>query len=83
MENVWSFRESDRGMIAYDRNDTGNLFHPGHLYMDSRILYTAMRPGTLNPTSLLVFLEGFRLFAECNILPELCPGFHGGCLPHM
>lgn len=28
---------------------------------------TVTRPGTSNPTALLVFLEGFRLLAERNI----------------
>ena len=36
-----------------------------------------MRPGTLNPTALLVFLEGFRLFAERDIIFDFCFAFPG------
>ena len=35
------------------------------------------RPGTSNPTALLVFLEGFRLFAERDKFFDLCFAFPG------
>ena len=36
-----------------------------------------MRPGTSNPTALLVFPEGFRLFAERDNFFDLCFAFPG------
>ena len=38
---------------------------------------TVTRPGTSNPTALLVFLEGFRLFAERDKFFDLCFAFPG------
>ena len=38
---------------------------------------TVTRPGTLNPTALIVFLEGFCLFAERDIFFDLCFAFPG------
>ncbi len=38
---------------------------------------TVTRPGTSNPTALLVFLEGFRLFAERDIFFDFCFAFPG------
>ena len=36
---------------------------------------TVTRPGTSNPTALLVFLKGFRLFAERDKFFDLCFAF--------
>ena len=38
---------------------------------------TVTRPGTLNPTALFIFLEGFRLFAKRNVFFNLCFAFPG------
>ena len=38
---------------------------------------TVTRPGTLSPTALIVFLEGFCLFAERDIFFDLCFAFPG------
>ena len=45
--------------------------------MPIRMLKTVTRPGTSNPTALLVFLEGFRLFAERDKFFDLCFAFPG------